>query len=108
MLGARLPLARQSRIIAFTRALCLQLARLGMSTRCEDVRISGVDRKWPEHGQNGAFDPTETWGLTNRGGLFAIFQSPPVREVLNYKHCARRVLGGVKCADASSSRLSAM
>src|ERR1700680_4150643 len=40
--------------------------------------------------------------------LFAIIHSPPGRKVLGFKHCTRRVLGGVKCDDASSSRYSAV
>jgi hypothetical protein len=29
---------------------------------CENVRSSGGDRKWPDHGQNGAFDlEQKTW-----------------------------------------------
>src|ERR1700730_14551586 len=41
-------------------------------------------------------------------GLLANFHSPVGGKMLGFYHCARSVLGGVKCDDASSSRYLAV
>jgi hypothetical protein len=62
-----------------------------------------IRRQRHSSGSSGAISDLSP--LSGVGWLFAISHSPPGRKVLSFKALRKTCLGGVKCDDASSSRL---